>query len=104
VSAGGAFAGGGGFDVEPAAIEAGSKPLQGAASGSSLYGIFVAAHAQTAAGAAGAGPLAGVLGRFGAQTSAAATELAGSLSGTGGALEATAQAYTQADQPLAGAP
>ena len=31
-------------------------------------------------------------------------ELAGSLSGASGALEATAQAYTQADQPLAGAP
>jgi len=100
MSPGGAFAGGGGFEVEPAVISAGSKPLQGAASGSSLYGVFVAAHAQSAAGAAGAGPLAGVLARFGAQTSAAADELAATLSGASGALEATTQAHSS----LAGAP
>jgi len=96
--------GGGGFDVEPATIAAGAGPLGSAAGNSTIYGVMVSAHTSAAAGAAGEGPLAGVLGDFGAQVNEAASQLATSLQAAATALEATAQAYTQSDAALPGAP
>lgn len=96
--------GGVGFEVEPDTIAAGAGPLGSAAQGSTIYGTMVLSHASSAAGAAGEGPLAGVLGDFGAKVNEAASRLATSLQAAATALEATAQAYTQSDAALPGAP
>lgn len=96
-----AFGADGGFDVEPATIAAGAKPLADAAQASSNYGLFAAVHTETAADAVGAGSLDDALRELGAKLGAKATELEGMLEATGAALEATAAAYTASDRPLA---
>lgn len=100
----GAFAGGGGFDVEPAALHAGSRPLGSASSASKDHGHSVALEASTAACAAGVGPLADELQELGEQAEKVAGGLAGSLSAAEAALDASAEAYALSDRSLAQAP
>ena len=100
----GAFAGGGGFDVEPATIAAGSGPLMDASSTSSAGGLSDSLATEAGAAAAGAGPLAGELEALGAKLNADSGQLGVSLSETAAVLEATAQAYLKSDEPLVGAP
>jgi len=98
----GGSAGGGSFEVEPAAIRAGSEPLDNASSASGAYGHSMAVELSEAGCAAGVGPLAAELGGLGASLDGAAGELAASLSAAGATLAANAEAYALSDRPLAG--
>ena len=102
--AGGAFSGGGGFDVEPLMLVGGSAHLEGAASASAAYGASVATQTSIGAEAMGAGPLAGALGALGGKLDMRAGQLGGSLGAAKATLESSAANYVRSDAPLAGAP
>lgn len=103
MSPGGAFASGGGFEVEPAAIAAGSGPLTSASDASSFLASSAHLNGGAAADAAGGlDPLAGALEQLATKVNATSGQLA--LSEAGVVLEMIAKAYVDSDQPLAGAP
>jgi len=105
VSPGGAFASGGGFEVEPAAIAAGSGPLTSASDASSFLASTAHLNGGAAADAAGGlDPLAGALEQLATKVNATSGQLAVALSEAGVVLEMIAKAYVDSDQPLAGAP
>lgn len=99
------FAAGAGFDVDPATIRAGARPLNGAAGASRAHGDAAADRASdAAAGVEGAGRLGGLMLRFGAEVAVARERFAAVLEAGATTLEATAQGYTNSDRPLTGAP